>query len=269
MSSIYEKHIVNTEKNNEEMYINSCGYINFCSNAKTLRENGATDHLILFINQGKGYFELNGEIKMVEKNSFIYYPPNAKQHYYYKPSDNAKVYFCHFGGNKIKAIIKESNIKPSTVYNVVSPENLVNSFEKIISEYTFKEILYNEIANSKIIEIITLVSRNITENIKNTKSAVYPALTDINKYPEQNRTLDEYAKMCSLSKYHFIRLFKKHTGCSPIEYRNKIRISLAQEYLTLTSMSVAEISEKLGFSSPSYFCRMYKKYTNKTAKRNL
>ena len=269
LSSIYEKHIVNTEKNNAEMYIISCGYINFCSNAKTLIEQGSTDHLILFIHQGKGYFELNGEIKAVQKDSFIYYPPNAKQHYFYKPSDNAKVYFCHFGGNKINMLIKESNIKSSTVYRVISPETIVDFFEKILSEYTFKEVLYNEIAKNQIIDIFSLIARSSPENINNTKTPVHNALTDINKCSEQNRSLEEYAKMCNLSKYHFIRLFKKHTGCSPIEYRNKIRISLAQEYLTLTSMSVAEISEKLGFSSPSYFCRMYKKYTNKTAKRNL
>ena len=40
-------------------------------------------------------------------------------------------HYDHYDLASINNIIKESNIKPSTVYNVISPEILVNSFELI------------------------------------------------------------------------------------------------------------------------------------------
>ena len=72
-------------------------------------------------------------------------------------------------------------------------------------------------------------------------------------------SLDDYAKMASMSKFHFLRVFESITGSSPIEYRNRIRIENAKELLEDTTLPVSEISGILGFSSPAYFCDAFKK----------
>ena len=62
-----------------------------------------------------------------------------------------------------------------------------------------------------------------------------------------------------MSKYHFTRVFKQVTEATPLEYRNGILIESAKELLLNGFLSVGEISETLGYSSPAYFSDIFKK----------
>ena len=64
--------------------------------------------------------------------------------------------------------------------------------------------------------------------------------------------------MCCMGKFHFLRIFKEFTGCSPMEYRNTIRLEHAKELLTDTDLFIEEISQRVGFASNVYFCDAFK-----------
>ena len=72
-------------------------------------------------------------------------------------------------------------------------------------------------------------------------------------------SLEDFANMCNMSKYHFLRTFLQITGKSPIEYRNDIRLSHAAEMLTEERLSVEEVGATVGYSSASYFSSAFKK----------
>ena len=80
----------------------------------------------------------------------------------------------------------------------------------------------------------------------------------MNKEYEKNYSLDDYAQMCYMGKFHFLRIFKGITGCSPIEYRNNIRIEHAKEMLTDTDDFVEEIGRNVGYTSNVYFCDAFR-----------
>ncbi len=84
-------------------------------------------------------------------------------------------------------------------------------------------------------------------------------LSRMNNVRKKELDLDEYAKMCHLSKSQFIRAFKEYTGKTPIRYKNNILIEKAKERLTHTDMSISEISSYLGFENIYYFSTMFKK----------
>lgn len=56
------------------------------------------------------------------------------------------------------------------------------------------------------------------------------------------------------------RIFKQHMGMSLNQYLSETRLNLSLMYLKTTTHSVNEISDILGFSSPSFF---YKKFNSK------
>ncbi|MDD3334337.1 MAG: AraC family transcriptional regulator [Eubacteriales bacterium] len=74
----------------------------------------------------------------------------------------------------------------------------------------------------------------------------------------------ELAAHCKLSASRLYHLFKEETGISPIEYKNRARIRHAADLLLGEDLSVEWISEKLGYSSPSYFRRVFRKYMGMT-----
>jgi AraC-like DNA-binding protein len=62
-----------------------------------------------------------------------------------------------------------------------------------------------------------------------------------------------------LSKYHFIRLFKRCYGRTPHQYLTEKRIELAKKLLC-SKHSVIETCYELGFDSRNSFSAMFKKY---------
>ena len=58
-----------------------------------------------------------------------------------------------------------------------------------------------------------------------------------------------------------IRLIKKETGKTALEHIHIFLIKEAKNLLIGTENNVSEIAYELGFDSPSYFTRLFKKQT--------
>lgn len=65
--------------------------------------------------------------------------------------------------------------------------------------------------------------------------------------------------------YSFFRKrFKNYTGLAPLEYQNALRIRRAVHLLTSSDAPIAQIAEDLGFNSPAYFARFFRKATGRS-----
>ncbi|MEM1345478.1 MAG: AraC family transcriptional regulator [Pseudomonadota bacterium] len=65
------------------------------------------------------------------------------------------------------------------------------------------------------------------------------------------------ARQAGLSRPHFFKLFKKHTGLTPNLYLNTLRSEAAIDDLRSTAKSVTAIAEELGFASQASFTRFF------------
>lgn len=70
--------------------------------------------------------------------------------------------------------------------------------------------------------------------------------------------LDQIAERAGLSKYHFNRLFTRTTGRTPIQHLTQIRLEKAVELIRSTSSSFEEIAHRIGYTSGSYFTKVFK-----------
>jgi AraC-like DNA-binding protein len=66
-------------------------------------------------------------------------------------------------------------------------------------------------------------------------------------------TLDEMARTAMFSKFHFTRMFQRVTGISPGRFLAAVRLQEAKELLISTSLSVTEITHRVGYSSVGTF----------------
>lgn len=71
-------------------------------------------------------------------------------------------------------------------------------------------------------------------------------------------TLNHLASLMDFNPKYFGSFFKKHTGYTPIEYVNKVRIEKAEEYLGI-GYNITETSQLVGFNDPFYFSKVFKK----------
>jgi transcriptional regulator GlxA family with amidase domain len=66
------------------------------------------------------------------------------------------------------------------------------------------------------------------------------------------------AAQARLSPSHFFALFKKRTGCPPMNYFIRLRMRHACRLFDSTSVSVKEAAAALGYDDPFYFSRVFK-----------
>lgn len=72
-------------------------------------------------------------------------------------------------------------------------------------------------------------------------------------------TLGEAAQSVHVTPNYLCRLFKEHTGESPMGYLQSARMREAGSLLAFTDLPVYTIAEKLGYEEPSYFARLFRR----------
>ena len=76
---------------------------------------------------------------------------------------------------------------------------------------------------------------------------------------EQTITLEALAGLANLSVFHFARRFKLTTGLSPYQYVISWKIKRARQLLRVGDKPIADISDELGFASPTHFSAAFKR----------
>jgi AraC-like DNA-binding protein len=112
-------------------------------------------------------------------------------------------------------------------------------------------------------QIHFILSELISQNNISTdyvSETIIKAIKFIEQHFVEDITVEDIANSVFVSKYHFIRMFKKHTGITPYAHIVKLRILYATHLLTNSMDSVELIGDKCGFKSPEHFIRLFNKY---------
>ncbi|MCI8645706.1 MAG: AraC family transcriptional regulator [Firmicutes bacterium] len=77
-------------------------------------------------------------------------------------------------------------------------------------------------------------------------------------------TLDDIARMEHLSTYYLSHLIKENLGFNFQNFVNGIRLEFAEKLLVFSNMTLMQISQECGFSSPNYFNKCFSAWHGKT-----
>src|SRR5262245_4261133 len=72
--------------------------------------------------------------------------------------------------------------------------------------------------------------------------------------------LDQISKEACLSRYHFLRLFRKAFNKTPHQYLTQRLIERAKELLTSSKLTVTDVCFEVGFESLGSFSSLFHKY---------
>ena len=98
------------------------------------------------------------------------------------------------------------------------------------------------------------------------KSKLQQAISYINEHLTENLSLKDISSVVGMSPFYFTNLFKQSTGMTAYQYVIYHRIERAKQLLRKQELSIAEVSEQVGFESQSHFSNVFRKHTNKTPK---
>ena len=90
-------------------------------------------------------------------------------------------------------------------------------------------------------------------------SKLVPLFEYIDEHFAEEISLESCASLLCLNKSYLCRLFRSATGTTLWDFINFVRVCKSEEMLA-GEMNLSEIAYAVGFSSPSYFHRTFKKY---------
>ncbi|MHC1765111.1 MAG: substrate-binding domain-containing protein [Verrucomicrobiia bacterium] len=107
-----------------------------------------------------------------------------------------------------------------------------------------------------LIEPVGVVTRQSTDVLAVSDPQLSAAVRFIREHACEHIGVEDARKVAALSRTLFERRFRRVLGCAPYEQILRVRLAKARELLALTNLTLAEISERTGFSSPEYLqCR--------------
>ncbi|SFT05590.1 response regulator [Paenibacillus sp. BC26] len=87
----------------------------------------------------------------------------------------------------------------------------------------------------------------------------------IHRYVEKNidgdLTLNRLAEHVYLTPFYLSRLYKQKTGHNISDYITRTRVDRAKRLLGESALKIHEVGMRIGYDSPSYFTRLFKKAT--------
>lgn len=105
-----------------------------------------------------------------------------------------------------------------------------------------------------------LLLDSLAHAVSESRDSYYPIRQGIEAFCNdwgRNERIETYAAMSGVSVTYFFRCFRKWAGSTPIEYRNTLRLSNAENLLRCTDMRIGEIAQSVGFDDAFYFCRLF------------
>lgn len=164
--------------------------------------------------------------------------------------------------NLYEQIFHERKI-PFFERHIVENKELFLKLHNFFSAYFAKEdeILVESLLVEALSELIlsnTIYTKEV-DKIFEDKKIVKDTYELIKDSVETNFTLESLAQNVNLSKFHFLRLFKKEFGLTPHAFIINQRLNKANR-LIQNGMSISEASIAVGFNDQSHFTRNFKKY---------
>ncbi len=243
--------------------IGNCG---LCTDMQTRitseNKKGRLDYHFIYITEGTMYFEFDGKRTDLGAGNLILYRPGEPQIYGSYDGESVSYYWSYFSGTSVEDILKDCGFVGSHAFFIDVDGGVCKALNMIIKEYTYGEFCYTTKCNSLFIMLFAEMAR-LTEHAAKADER-YEVLLPAIRAMEQNYRVwyknEEYAKMCGISKYHFIHLFTECKGCSPSKYKSDILMQKARELVGISKLPMGEIALMLGFEDALYFSKKFRAY---------
>jgi AraC-like DNA-binding protein len=164
-------------------------------------------------------------------------------------------------------------IKKSTIEATFIPELLYEILKEFKAEaYGYELAIKNHIGRI-FLWILRYFHQTNTDFVRSTLTDItfikrlQPSFDYVLEHFDDEIKATDMAALCNMSPSYFSRTFNQQMGMNFNEYINYIRIMEAEKLLISTSMNITEIANAVGFSTTSYFIKLFKAYKNNSPKQ--
>lgn len=183
----------------------------------------------------------------------------SNKHYYGNPNLPGNILRTRKNGliirNMICRVAAGLGGVPPLYLHYISEKYVLQIEQATSASYLIQELTY-EMFHEYIDLVVNFSSSKYSKVIKDV--VIY-----ITEHIYEPLTLSTLAEEFHINASHLSRKFKQETGFTVSEYVNRQKIDVAKLLFSRGNQSVMSVAAELGFSSSSYFSKLFKKITGK------
>ncbi|MBR0514513.1 MAG: helix-turn-helix transcriptional regulator [Clostridia bacterium] len=103
------------------------------------------------------------------------------------------------------------------------------------------------------------MQQKTTDRLSVGERTAYAVADFIEAHYREKFSLQTMAGSLFLNESYLVRIFRKHTGYTPLAYHNHLRCERARELLEHSRKSISDIGEETGFVSPAHFTHVFRR----------
>jgi AraC-like DNA-binding protein len=228
------------------------------------RMEGCPSYILIYCSQGEGWYSLDGgKIQTVTEQMMFVLPPHIRHEYGAADTNPWSIHWIHIRGE-----LASSYFQPDRFQHTPAPipaemsrkwmslfDDCYHALEKGI---TLHHMIYTSQVLGHLLGL-TFFWQSAYGNANEKKALIDKTIDYMAEHLHTSLTLRSLAEQANLSIPHYVHLFKKSNGYSPIEYFLSLKMQRACQYLDLTDFTLKQISGLLGINDPYYFSRLFRK----------
>ena len=221
------------------------------------------ENMIIYFHSGGGSIVCGESVYPIKPGALCFI--GAGKYHYTMPDDpsvydRSKMFFSAKLLRGVIALASDGRELSEFTYDSLVYAEIPEHYRDSVAEVFYEAMAEKSGAMevSALLRLIHLIEKYSTKSTASVSGALGGAIDYINKNIFGPITIDEICQEVHISKYHFCRRFKQSLGMTVMDYILKTRIILAKQMLEKESFSISDVSYRCGFSSVSYFCRVFK-----------
>ena len=149
----------------------------------------------------------------------------------------------------------------------ITDSKVFSLYQNVLDQFNDQSALWQARVRCSVLQLLICLCaehsrlRNTPITEDQTFQSVISAIGYMKDNLREKLTVEQIAEQAGFSKFYFLRLFKRITGCTVVQYINLLRCETAKELLRERNFSVKEAALACGFDNLSYFSSVFKKHT--------
>lgn len=271
--TLYESNFGGEAKKFGNIYIYQIGEIS-CMSGYTFPLHEQWCHEISYVISGEGIFTTDNDTDLLVAGD-IHFCPNKSKHAI-SVSGDKDLRYAYLGftfaneenqSEEIKQI--EEFFENVKKYKAKGNSKIERIFFRCLDEFYGQGVFSNTMISTYLLQLLVLSFRSFDEQpyfeyfpaikITGSKRSVFLATQYIDSHIFENISASEVAKNIGYNFSYLSNVFKVATKLTISQYISKMKMQKAIEFMQNGKFSMAEISEKLNFSSLQSFNRAFKR----------
>lgn len=170
---------------------------------------------------------------------------------------------CAFGSDDARLLV---SLLPQIV--LVRHDKRLVTLVELVNDETRADRPGRDVVLTRLLEVLLIEALRLTTNQKLAPGLLRglqddrlaAALREMHDRPGRPWTVVDLAKASALSRSTFFDRFRREVGVAPMEYLLGWRMALAKDILRRERIGIAQVAERVGYSSASTFSVAFSRY---------